>query len=88
MSFHKVFAICSIFGLLAAPVAFANPVSSAAQESSGGNAAPVTSAAYEPNDAPIVSGRSVMTRHKSKMHHVRIKPDDALDADTPGKAAD
>jgi hypothetical protein len=72
MSLQKSLLRISVFGAMAIGPAFGGPVSGKGSEP--GPAAPtVAPAAY--NEAPIVSGRSVSARHKSKMHHVRARPD-------------
>ncbi len=84
MDFRGILAISVALSFMGAIAAPARPLSERAADANA-KAAPVAAAAYAPNEAPIVSGRSVLTHHKSKMHHIRVRPDEALDA--PGAAA-
>lgn len=38
--------------------------------------------------APIVMGRSVSVHHKTKLHHVKIKPLDSIDSTVSGDSSD
>ncbi len=83
--------LVSIFSLAIAGAAFASPVSGKGSAAEAPAApAPVARTAYDANEAPIVSGRSVSAHRKSKMHHVRISPDQFGDGQlaeeaTPGR---
>ncbi|WP_041368142.1 hypothetical protein [Methylocella silvestris] len=59
----------------------ANPLAAAPAPDQG-----VAPAAYpERHEAPIVLGRSIGVRHKTKMHHVRLKPDEIFSDEAPSQ---
>ena len=37
--------------------------------------------------APIVMGRSVSDHHKSKMHHIKMKPLDSIETPAPARSS-
>ncbi|MGA2638917.1 hypothetical protein [Methylocella sp.] len=79
MRFHQILPLIAVLSICAAGAALASPGSGGAPDPAS-SAAPVGKALLDGNDAPIVSGRSVSARHKSRMHHVRINPDQLSDA--------
>ena len=72
MRFHQILPTIAVF-CLCAGAASASPASGGGPDREVA-AAPVSKAALDAPDAPIVSGRSVSAHHKSRMHHVRINP--------------
>jgi hypothetical protein len=75
MRFPIDLAFISFFSLAAAGAALGSPISSSGPVTERAAA----SVATAENEAPIVSGRSISARHKSKMHHVRTAPDQAIE---------
>ncbi|PNG27506.1 hypothetical protein [Methylocella silvestris] len=80
MNCLRVYVLGAAIFMMAAGGLAANPLAAAPDQ---GLAAP---AAYpERHEAPIVLGRSVGVRHKTKMHHVRLKPDEIFSDEAPSQ---
>jgi hypothetical protein len=77
MSSPKTFAIFACLSLFAAGTAMAGRISNDATGAKG-DGAPVTSAIDQTSheEGPVVWGRSVSIHHKTRMHHVKMKPED------------
>ena len=85
MRFHQILPSIAIL-CLCASAAFASPVSGARPDRDVA-AAPVGKALVDAHEAPIVSGRSVSAHHKSRMHHVRVNPDELRNAPLADESA-
>ena len=92
MTFGRVFGVLVFLSLAAAGAAMARDISGAATGEKGGTATHVkgdkvtaksgpgpSGVRHAKPQAPIVMGRSVSDRHKTKLHHVKMKPLDSID---------
>lgn len=78
MNVRKILVIAIGAALAGAGAVAANPMAPGPiAERIGASDAP------EAHEAPIVSGRSVGVRHKSRLHHVRMRNDARADASSP-----
>ena len=95
MAFGKVFSVLVVLSVAATGAALARDISSG-KEGGKGNTVKTSSVDKADKDAkggqgpasvrhakpqaPIVMGRSVSDRHKTKLHHVKMKPLDSTDS--------
>lgn len=92
MTFGKVFGVLVVLGLAATGAAMARDISNGAAGVKGDSASlvkgekatakreqvPVSIRHAKPR-APIVMGRSESAHHKTKLHHLKMKPLDSID---------
>ncbi len=92
MTFGKVFGVLVVLGLAATGAAMARDISNGTPGVMGDSASLVkgdkatakreqvpVSVRHAKPQAPIVMGRSVSAHHKTKLHHVKMKPLDLID---------
>ncbi len=92
MAFGKVLSVLVVLSVAATGAALARDISSGTEGGKGntvkamsgdkaakGGQAPASVRHTKPQ-APIVMGRSVSDRHKTKLHHVKMKPLDSTDS--------
>jgi hypothetical protein len=92
MTFGKVFGVLVVLSLAATGAAMARDISNGTVDVKGNTASLVKgdkvttesgqvpiSVRHAKPQAPIVMGRSVSAHHKTKLHHVKMKPLDSID---------
>ena len=92
MTFGKVFGVLVVLSLSATGAAMARDISNGTVDVKGNTASLVkgdkgtaksgqvpVSIRHAKPQAPIVMGRSVSAHHKTKLHHVKMKPLDSID---------
>ena len=93
MTFGKVFGVLVVLSLAATGAAMARDISNGTAGIKGNTASLVkgdkvtaaksgqvpVSVRHAKPQAPIVMGRSVSAHHKTKLHHVKMKPLDLID---------
>lgn len=88
MPLRSTFAVFAFLSLFAAGTALAGRISDDAARAKQDQTHHVDkSPAPAVRRAPIVMGRSVSVRHKSKLHHVKVKPSDALERPTSAEGS-
>jgi len=79
MSVRKIFAVFAFLSLFAASAASAGRISNDAAGAKEDNALPPSVVQEVRRDFPIVMGRSVSVHHKTKLHHIKMKPTDLIE---------
>lgn len=82
MSVRKIFAAFAFFSLFAASAASASLNSNDIAGAKGAkedNAPPASAVQNVRRGSPIVMGRSVSLHHKTKLHHIKVKPIDSIE---------
>jgi hypothetical protein len=96
MTFGKIFGVLVVLSLAASDATMARDVSKAAAGVKGSTASlvkgdkataksgpgPASSRVARP-PAPIVMGRSASVHHKTKLHHIKMKPLEAIETSAP-----
>ena len=83
MTVRKTFTILALSSLFAANAALASRTSSAAV---GAKEADVVHRVRR--ETPIVIGRSVSIHHKTRLHHIKVKPIEPTEHATPADASE
>ncbi|WP_026607274.1 hypothetical protein [Methylocapsa acidiphila] len=79
MSLRKVLVTIVFFSLFAADAASASLISNDIAAARDDGASAPSAVASVRRDFPIVMGRSVSVRHKTKLHHIKMKPVDPIE---------
>ncbi|WOJ90659.1 hypothetical protein RZS28_05035 [Methylocapsa polymorpha] len=79
MSVGKIFAVLAFLSLFAVSAASAGKISNDAAGAKEDNVPSPPAVQDVRRDFPIVMGRSVSVHHKTKLHHIKMKPTDLIE---------
>ncbi len=74
MNAYRICAAFVFFGLFAASAASASLISNDIAGAKDYGSLPSSAVENVRRDSPIVMGRSVSAHHKTKLHHIKMKP--------------